>query len=109
METTQAFRVSEATKVTIPEIDVKAIRTKLGLTQSMFALQFGLPLASVQNWEQGHRQPRGGVLLLLEMIRTHPNVVQEAAKSLLERFEEQAVVPEAAARRTAVGGALGRQ
>ena len=105
LETTQAFRVSEVSKVTIPEIDVKAIRKKLGLTQSMFALQFGLPLASVQNWEQGHRQPRGGVLLLLEMIRTHPNVVQEAAKSLLERFGEQAVEPEPEVPRAATGGA----
>ena len=105
METKQTLRISKVSEVTFPEVDVKAIRKELGLTQSMFALQFGLPLASVQNWEQGHRQPRGCVLLLLEMIRTHPNVVREAAESLLERFREDAVEPQAAVQRAASAGA----
>jgi transcriptional regulator with XRE-family HTH domain len=37
---------------------LKTIREKAGLTQSALAERAGVPLRSVQNWEQGHRVPR---------------------------------------------------
>ncbi|MGH6793216.1 MAG: hypothetical protein ACRECF_10845, partial [Methyloceanibacter sp.] len=39
-------------RVHVPaEIDVKAIRRKLGMSQSQFAASFGFGLDAVQNWE----------------------------------------------------------
>ena len=42
----------------VPEqIDVKAIRLRMGLSQAKFANQFGFSVDAVRNWEQGRRQP----------------------------------------------------
>jgi hypothetical protein len=42
-----------------PEFDVKALRSKLGRSQSRLALSFGFGLAAAQSSEQGRRRPRG--------------------------------------------------
>jgi transcriptional regulator with XRE-family HTH domain len=44
---------------------LKQAREKAGLTQEGLAERTGLPLRSIQNWEQGHRTPRAGVVLAL--------------------------------------------
>ena len=44
----------------IPEsVDVKAIRTKLGMTQEEFAGRFGFSVNTLRHWEQGRRAPTG--------------------------------------------------
>ena len=42
----------------IPD-DVKAIRQRLGKSQSEFALMIGVSVSTLQNWEQGRRVPEG--------------------------------------------------
>jgi transcriptional regulator with XRE-family HTH domain len=37
---------------------LKEAREKAGLTQESLAEKTGLPLRSIQNWEQGHRTPK---------------------------------------------------
>lgn len=50
------------------EIDVKALRERLGYSQSEFARLLGFTLDSVQNWEQpGRPKPQGATLTLLNM------------------------------------------
>ncbi len=44
---------------------LKEAREKAGLTQEDLAAKTGLPLRSIQNWEQGHRSPRAEVVLTL--------------------------------------------
>ena len=47
-------------RVHVPEhVDVKAIRTKLGLTQQAFAARFGFSINTLRHWEQGKREPEG--------------------------------------------------
>ena len=41
------------------EVDVRAIREKLRLSQPEFAARFGFTAASVRQWEQGRRRPHG--------------------------------------------------
>ncbi len=41
------------------EVDVKAIRKRLALSQSEFAARFGFAVDAVQNWEQGRRRGAG--------------------------------------------------
>jgi putative transcriptional regulator len=62
-------------------IDVKAIRQRLGLTQAGFAQQYGFALSSIQNWEQGRRQPEGPARVLLLVIDKEPEAVQRALAS----------------------------
>ena len=69
----------EAHVVSVPDtIDVKAIRTRQGLTQADFAQRYGFALNSIRNWEQGRRQPEGPARLLLLVIDREPEAVQRA-------------------------------
>lgn len=60
------------------EVDVKAIRRRLGLSQRQFATQFGFRLDAVQNWEQGRRMPAGAVRAFLTVIDREPDAVVRA-------------------------------
>lgn len=59
-------------------VDVAAIRKELGLSQSEFAKRFGLPPATVRDWEQSRRSPDRAAVILLKVIAHDPNVVMEA-------------------------------
>ena len=61
--------------------DIKAIRDKLGKSQSEFALMIGVSVATLQNWEQGRRRPEGPARALLKVAESHPKVVEEALAS----------------------------
>lgn len=68
-----------AFRVHIPEkIDVKAIRTKLGMTQQEFASRFGFNVNTLRHWEQGIRQPEGPARAYLLVIDRAPEAVQNA-------------------------------
>lgn len=58
-----------------PPVDVKAVRSRLGLTQKEFAARFGLDLDTVQNWEQGRNTPDRSTRILLRVIETRPEAV----------------------------------
>jgi len=61
-----------------PLPDVKAIRAKLGLSQSVFAQRFGLRVRTVQQWEQGRAVPDRPARILLRVIETAPKAVEQA-------------------------------
>lgn len=65
----------------LDDIDVVAIRRRLGLSQATFAHRFAFPVATLRHWEQGHRKPQGCALALLHVIDYHPAV---AARALLK-------------------------
>jgi putative transcriptional regulator len=60
------------------EVDVKAIRQSLGLTQPEFSLRFGFDVRAVQDWEQKRRQPNRAARVLLKVIAREPEAVQRA-------------------------------
>jgi putative transcriptional regulator len=50
----------KGSRVHVPEhVHVKAIRTKLGMTQQAFAGRFGFSINTLRHWEQGKREPEG--------------------------------------------------
>ena len=59
-------------------IDVREIRKRLDMTQQEFSLQFGFPLGTLRNWEQGHRKPQGASRVLLTLIKKMPDEVKRA-------------------------------
>src|SRR5258708_4477128 len=66
-------------KVRVPAlIDVRAIRTKLGMTQEEFAGRFGFSVNTLRHWEQGKRQPEGPTRAYLLVIARAPKAVQKA-------------------------------
>lgn len=60
------------------QVDVKAIRKAQGLSQAAFAARYGLPKATVEDWEQNRRQPDTGSRLLLKVIEREPDAVRRA-------------------------------
>ena len=58
--------------------DVKAIRTRLGKSQSEFAMMIGVSIATLQNWEQGRRKPEGPARALLRIAAENPDAVSQA-------------------------------
>lgn len=53
------------------------IRAKLALSQSAFAGMMGVSLRTVQDWEQGRREPSGPAKSLLRIAEQHPEVFTE--------------------------------
>ena len=68
------------TTVRIPTIDVRAVRRRLGLSQSDFAAKFGFQPATLKNWEQGRTRPDGPARVLLAVIARHPEAVEDALR-----------------------------
>lgn len=52
----------------------KVIRAKLNLSQSSFAGLLGVSIRTLQDWEQGRRQPQGPAIALLRIAEQHPEV-----------------------------------
>ncbi len=63
--------------VTIPDVNIKKTRNKIGLSQEKFAEYFCIPASTLRNWEQGRRKPEGTARILLAIIEKHPQIVRE--------------------------------
>jgi putative transcriptional regulator len=60
---------SKPARLHVPaELDVKAIRSKVGLSQESFAYSFGFTVEQIRAWEQGRNRPLGGVRAYLMLI-----------------------------------------
>jgi putative transcriptional regulator len=66
-------------RVHVPEdIDVRAIRIKISLSQSEFAKLFGLSKRTLEHWEHGRRVPSGPARAFLTVIAREPDAVRRA-------------------------------
>jgi putative transcriptional regulator len=63
-------------------IDVGAIRKRLNLSRAKFADKFGLSVAMVRDWEQGHSIPDNTARTLLRVIDQRPEAVIAALESM---------------------------
>lgn len=60
------------------EIDVKAIREPISLSQAEFAKLFGLSKRTLEHWEHGRRIPSGPARAFLTVIAREPDAVRRA-------------------------------
>ncbi len=73
-----------ATPYGAPEkIDIKTIRDALGLSQDEFALEFGLEVSTLRNWEQGRSAPDTAARNFLVTIARNPDAVRAALSRTL--------------------------
>ena len=69
----------EGFKAHVPrEVDVKAIRNRLGMTQAGFSDTFGFSLDAIKHWEGGRRTPEAAARTLLTVIDKNPTAVLTA-------------------------------
>lgn len=68
-------------RVHVPEkIDVKGLRTSLGLTQDEFAQRFLFTAARVKDWEQGRSSPDSSTRAYLTVIERDTKAVDRALR-----------------------------
>ena len=65
----------------LPPQDIRAIRMGLDKSQAEFARMIGVSVSTLQNWEQGRRQPEGPARALLRVTAENPGAVAHALKA----------------------------
>ena len=71
----KAGRAARTTRVAPNE--VAAARLKTGLSQAQFAKALHISARTLQEWEQGRRQPSGAAQALIQIAFRHPEVIAE--------------------------------
>jgi putative transcriptional regulator len=67
--------------VSVDDPDVAKIRGEYGLSQEQFASLLGISVRTLQNWEQGRREPHGPAKVLLRVAARHPEAVLDTVSS----------------------------
>ena len=78
----------EASRTFVVEMpDVKRIRERYELSQTEFAALLGISVKTLQNWEQGRRNPRGPARVLLQVADKHPEAVWDVVEPVLQKAQ----------------------
>ena len=78
LESIRQMNASMGTVVYSPMI---AARQRSGLSQAQFAALLGVSVRTLQEWEQGRRQPSGAARTLLKVAERYPQVLREVAEA----------------------------
>jgi len=78
LESVKQMRRGKAARVTKVKLPAAAeARARMGLSQQAFALLLGVSSRTLQDWEQGRREPTGAAKTLLRVAVAHPEVLRE--------------------------------
>jgi putative transcriptional regulator len=69
---------SKAIVHNLDAVDIKHIRSRVGMTQAEFAMTFGISVSTLRHWERGDRSPAGPALVLLNVMEKEPKAVLRA-------------------------------
>ena len=62
-----------------PRSPVARARLKAGLSQAEFATLLGVSKRTLEQWEQGRREPSGAAKTLIKVAERHPEILRELA------------------------------
>jgi putative transcriptional regulator len=80
LESVRQMRRGEAARVTKVKLPPAAeARLRMGLSQREFAQLLGVSARTLQDWEQGRREPTGAARMLLKVAVKHPGVLRKMA------------------------------
>jgi putative transcriptional regulator len=74
LESVRQMKAGQGTVVYPPAL---AARERTGLSQARFAELLGVSVRTLQEWEQGRRQPSGAARTLFKVAERHPEVLRE--------------------------------
>lgn len=78
LQSVREMKAGKAARVTQVAVSpVVEARAKVGLTQAAFAALLGVSVRTLQDWEQGRRQPTGAARTLLCVAIQHPEVLRD--------------------------------
>ena len=77
----EQMKRGEAARRTEVELSpVAAARAHVGMSQREFAALLGVSPRTLQDWEQGRREPTGAARTLLRVAVRHPEVLRELSR-----------------------------
>ncbi len=80
LQSVKQMRRGEAARVTRVALPAAAeARAKTGLSQQDFANLLGVSVRTLQDWEQGRREPTGAAKTLLRVAASHPKILLRLA------------------------------
>ena len=78
LESVKQMKRGQTARVTKVRITPAAeARSRVGLSQHDFANLLGISSRTLQDWEQGRREPTGAAKTLLRVAISHPEVLRE--------------------------------
>ena len=77
LESVRQMKRGDAARVTKVQIPAAAARAQVGLSQLDFAKLLGVSARTLQDWEQGRREPTGAAKTLLRVATAHPEILRE--------------------------------
>lgn len=78
LRSVREMKARKAARVTKVEPTVASqARAKVGLSQSAFAALLGVSVRTLQDWEQGRREPTGAAKTLLRVAVAHPDALRD--------------------------------
>ena len=78
LESVKQMKRGQTARVTKVRITPAAeARSRVGLSQNDFATLLGISSRTLQDWEQGRREPTGAAKTLLRVAISHPEVLRE--------------------------------
>jgi putative transcriptional regulator len=78
LQSVRQMKAGKAARTTEVKLTPAAeARAKVGLSQNAFADLLGVSLRTVQDWEQGRRQPTGAAQTLLRVAAQHPEALRD--------------------------------
>ena len=78
LDSVRQMKAGKAARVTEVRLSAAAeARAKVGISQSAFAKLIGVSLRTLQDWEQGRRQPTGAAQTLLRVASQYPEALRD--------------------------------
>ena len=80
LESVRQMKRGEAARITKVKLPLAAeARQRMGVSQLDFAALLGVSIRTLQDWEQGRREPTGAARTLIRVADQHPHVLRKLA------------------------------
>jgi putative transcriptional regulator len=78
LEAVREIKAGGGRRFTVHVSQATEARLKLGMSQTEFAAMLGVSARTLQDWEQGRRQPSGAAKVLRKIATVSPKVVRKS-------------------------------
>lgn len=80
LQSVREMKAGTRGRVHMPKLSgITQARLASGLSQTAFATLLGVSVRTLQDWEQGRREPSGAAKTLIKVAERYPDVLRELA------------------------------